>query len=636
MAEKIRKLVSGDKFRFHEDGYDLDLTYITENVIAMGIPGDNFEKLWRNDSSDVSKFLNERHPSNYMIYNLSGEKYNYKKFNYQVKEFGFPDHHPPPLRLLLQIVEDMFQWNSSNPNHVAVVHCLAGRSRTGTVVSCYLLYTGVCKTAAEAIHFFNSQRSATENGVVLPSQIRYVHYFETLIHKNSFRTFIDSPKRISIKEIIITPVLLLEGGGKFEQTAWTPIVRVEELAPPHKLIKRTRHPHVWRQDTQVTLTINCDVEGDIQIRIFHFTKDPAAFAKCVKKVFKNSLEAVKATTLYPLVPLFRFTFHSSFINEKKLVIGPEELDSPWAGPVTKFCYVPPEMRFEIHFGDAGEYAESTSASTQVINETELDYNIATTHQQIPYLLSPNHSTSTTLPSSRATTLTPVQSKLQPSASSHVTVPTTTTTAMPIATKAASIEPSTTVPRTVSSPPLQSTGLTPASAMEVNILEQHYTQHQKALALVQQQFNQQVNMSNAMNNQFTDTSMQQLVITTPTSLPPQTTQSPYSPTYSLAPSSNNADTSNSLDFPLIAPIEDYSNNNFEISAEPNFIKNSYCQPQSAMANDSFSPNNLSFPLQNDLNSVNCSQFCGLQQPPPPTSGPPPFAPSINEPIVPCTC
>jgi len=35
------------------------------------------------------------------------------------------------------------------------------------------------------------------------------------------------------------------------------------------------------------------------------------------------------------------------------VIGPEELDSPWAGPVTKFCYVPPEMRFEIHFGDAG-------------------------------------------------------------------------------------------------------------------------------------------------------------------------------------------------------------------------------------------------------------------------------------------
>jgi hypothetical protein len=58
----------------------------------MGIPGNSFEKIWRNDSSEVSKFLNERHGENYMIYNLSGEKYNYKKFHYRVKEFGFPDH----------------------------------------------------------------------------------------------------------------------------------------------------------------------------------------------------------------------------------------------------------------------------------------------------------------------------------------------------------------------------------------------------------------------------------------------------------------------------------------------------------------------------------------------------------------
>jgi ferredoxin len=65
--------------------------------------------------------------------------------------------------------------------------------------------------------------------------------------------------------------------------ACTAVVRVEELAPPRKLIKQTRHPSAWREDNQMTLFIDCDVEGDIQIRVFHFSKDPAAFAKSVKK-----------------------------------------------------------------------------------------------------------------------------------------------------------------------------------------------------------------------------------------------------------------------------------------------------------------------------------------------------------------
>lgn len=53
----LRKIVAGPKIRTVENGFDLDLTYVTERVVAMAFPAEGFEKLYRNSIDDVDKRL---------------------------------------------------------------------------------------------------------------------------------------------------------------------------------------------------------------------------------------------------------------------------------------------------------------------------------------------------------------------------------------------------------------------------------------------------------------------------------------------------------------------------------------------------------------------------------------------------
>ena len=55
MVESLRKLVSGNRRRFTDDEFSLDLTYITPNrLIAMSYPASGFESLYRNKIDKVS------------------------------------------------------------------------------------------------------------------------------------------------------------------------------------------------------------------------------------------------------------------------------------------------------------------------------------------------------------------------------------------------------------------------------------------------------------------------------------------------------------------------------------------------------------------------------------------------------
>ncbi|TYZ67136.1 hypothetical protein PybrP1_009698 [[Pythium] brassicae (nom. inval.)] len=175
---RIKQLVSKEKRRFEENGFNLDLTYVTSRLIAFGYPAENLEGMYRNHYKDVYNFFEQRHPQRYRIYNLCTERsYDKGKFHNRVVEFRFDDHCPPPVAMFLPFCQDVDAWLHEHPENVAAIHCKAGKGRTGVMICAYLLYTGAWKTADGAMQFFGAARSLKAQGVTIPSQRRFIAYF---------------------------------------------------------------------------------------------------------------------------------------------------------------------------------------------------------------------------------------------------------------------------------------------------------------------------------------------------------------------------------------------------------------------------------------------------------------------------
>ena len=101
------------------------------------------ESAYRNSINDVSLMLSTSHKDAYMVWNLSGRRYDESLFHggQVVNEYSWLDHHAPPLHVLCKIILNINSWLMAEPENVAVIHCLAGKGRTGTVICGYLVYS---------------------------------------------------------------------------------------------------------------------------------------------------------------------------------------------------------------------------------------------------------------------------------------------------------------------------------------------------------------------------------------------------------------------------------------------------------------------------------------------------------------
>ena len=201
MASLLRQLIAGPRIK-HADS-NLDLCYVTPFLIATSGPSSQYpQRAYRNPLDQLVAFLDKSHGDEWCIWEFRAEGTGYpdEEVRGKVKHYPWPDHHPPPFALVPLIMGGMRNWlvedtegttakadaagkpktrldEKHSKGRVVVVHCKAGKGRSGTMAAGYLISEcGWSKEDALARFTERRMRPGFGQGVSIPSQIRYVDY----------------------------------------------------------------------------------------------------------------------------------------------------------------------------------------------------------------------------------------------------------------------------------------------------------------------------------------------------------------------------------------------------------------------------------------------------------------------------
>lgn len=155
-------------------------------VIATSGPSSTYpQRAYRNPTDALVRFLDTKHGNKWAIWEFRAEGTGYPDSEVygRIRHYPWPDHHPPPFALIPNIMASMRDWlqggagDGGNTGNVAVVHCKAGKGRSGTVACSYLI-SEQGWAVDDALMAFTARRmrSGFGSGVSIPSQLRWVGY----------------------------------------------------------------------------------------------------------------------------------------------------------------------------------------------------------------------------------------------------------------------------------------------------------------------------------------------------------------------------------------------------------------------------------------------------------------------------
>ncbi|KAG0278405.1 hypothetical protein BGZ96_002398 [Linnemannia gamsii] len=256
----------------------------------MGYPSKSLEAFYRNPMSDVEKFLDSRHEGTYKVYNLCSERsYSDQRFHGRVAQFPFPDHSPPPFQLIHPFCEDVSDWLHTISGNVVAIHCKAGKGRTGVMICSFLVHCGA--TADEAIQLYGQKRTLDGCGVTIPSQLRYIRYYEQFLES---RTLNYDPRLLVLQELVIDtipkPLMNVEPSSKYLiLTIMSSDVKIYESVPQHCKVDSQK------QQLRISISDKIVLAGDVKMMLWYDSPNENALSLTkneVDKACKDKLHTV--------------------------------------------------------------------------------------------------------------------------------------------------------------------------------------------------------------------------------------------------------------------------------------------------------------------------------------------------------
>ncbi|KAK2519018.1 phosphatidylinositol 3; 5-trisphosphate 3-phosphatase TPTE2 isoform C; 4 [Columba livia] len=306
-----RRMVSENKRRYMKDGFDLDLTYVTDRIIAMSFPSSGKQSFYRNPIEEVARFLDTKHANHYKVYNLCSEKgYDPKYFHYRVERIFIDDHNVPALQDMLKFTASVREWMSQDEKNIIAIHCKGGKGRTGTMVCTWLIDSDQFESAKESLDYFGERRtdrstSTKFQGVETPSQSRYVGYYEIL--KNKYNLKLPPERQLKIKNLKIHSI---HGVGKGNGTDMKVQIIVRKQVVLECVCASQANCKLFFDSESDCVVIGLEdspvISGDVKVRFESHSDLPKGYDDC---------------------PFF-FWFNTSFIENNRLYLPRNELDNP--------------------------------------------------------------------------------------------------------------------------------------------------------------------------------------------------------------------------------------------------------------------------------------------------------------------
>uniref|UniRef100_A0A8D0LA62 Tensin 3 n=1 Tax=Sphenodon punctatus TaxID=8508 RepID=A0A8D0LA62_SPHPU len=263
----------------HDKGYELDLTYITERIIAVSFPANCSEETYLRNLQDVTRMLKSKHGDNYLVLNLSEKRYDLAKLNPKViMDMGWPDLHAPPLNKMCTICKAMESWLNDDSQHVVVIHCR------------------VSEHADQALDRFAMKKFFDDkvSALMQPSQKRYVHFLSGLL-SGSVKM---NTTPLFLHFVIIHGIPSFDAGG-----VCRPFLKLYQAMQP----VYTSGIYIGPENqSKICIAIEPAqlLKGDVMLKCYH-------------KKYRSATRDV----------VFRLQFHTGAVQGYGLVFGKEDLDN---------------------------------------------------------------------------------------------------------------------------------------------------------------------------------------------------------------------------------------------------------------------------------------------------------------------